>query len=175
MSRHMVKFARGGQTVYGLVDEYSREAKAAKTRGYAIVQDAILPVRHEVEEKLLVDILMGPFVPPKFGEDEPICFDDEYSRFVNCEFKKTLAISDSLPANEVVNGKLFCLPVADGRAWYVIVKVHKKSCQVEWRGFSGDRYVDHWLGFGRTVPLDGIVRYVRMFDFKFLTKEGPFA
>ncbi len=171
MSRYMVKFTRNGRTVYGLVDAYSREAKAAEKKGRAIVEDALLPARHEVDKKLLVDIPMGPFVPPKFGEDEPLCFDDEYSRFVNGEFKTALAISDRLPDNKVAQGKLFCLPVADGQAWYVVVKVNKKTCQVEWRGFSGDRYVDHWLGYGRTVPLADIAPYVQRFDFKFPKQE----
>jgi hypothetical protein len=171
MSRYMVKFARNGQTVYGIVDVSSKEAEAAKKKGRAIVEDAVLPARYEVEERLLVDIPLGQFTTPDPNEYEPSCFDDEYNRFVNGEFKKAVVLSDSLPANKVVKGKLFCLPVADGRSWYAVVKVNRKTCKVEWRGFSGDRYIDRWLGFGRTVPLDDIAPYITCFDFKFPKQE----
>src|SRR5579871_1993219 len=104
MHRYMVKFEHQGRTIYGVYDSFSDEAKAARCKGLAIVDDAILPIRHEVEEHRLVDIESGKFV--KLEGKRDFGFDDEYHRHVQAEFKKAQALSDSLP-DGVVKGKLF--------------------------------------------------------------------
>ena len=157
MHRYMVKFEHQGRTIFGICDSFSDEAKAANRKGLAIVEDAVLPIRHEVEESRLVDIESGKFV--KLEGKQGFGFDDEYHRYVQAEFEKAQALSDSLP-DGVVKGKLFGVGVADGTAWYVVTKVNKKTCKVEWRSFCLDRYVDRWLGYGRTVPISDVAPYV---------------
>ena len=55
----------------------------------------------------------------------------------------------------------FSIGVADGSANYVVVKVNKKTCDVEWRGWCADRYYDHHFGSGGRFPIDEVSRYVR--------------
>ena len=38
----------------------------------------------------------------------------------------------------------------------IVAKVNRKTCKVEWQGFRLDRWVDRWLGYGRTVPISDI-------------------
>src|SRR5436309_2752211 len=117
MHRYMVKFEHEGRTIYGIYDSFSKEAKAARRKGLALVNDAVLPICHEVEEHRLVDIESGEFVRLEGKRD--FGFDDEYHRHVQAEFEKAQAFSDSLP-DGVEKGKLFGVGVADGTAWYVV-------------------------------------------------------
>lgn len=58
-------------------------------------------------------------------------------------------------------GSIFNLPVADGRAYYIITKVNKTTCEIEWRGFGGiDRYFDHFLGSGGKYDIEKIKFFV---------------
>src|SRR5690349_7040074 len=102
MQRYMVKFENQGRTVFGIYDSFSDEAKAARHKGLALVEDAVLPICHEVEESRLVDIESGKFV--KLEGKRSFGFDDEYHRHVQAEFEKVQALSDSLP-DSVLKGK----------------------------------------------------------------------
>lgn len=143
-------------TIYGIYQKYDDEAKAAAAQGKAVVEDAVLPKRYIVPESALVDIRMEP---GNYDPDtEEFVAGDEYQSYVQSEFKKAQAISAALPGFGV--GSLFSIGVADGYAYYVVTKVNRKTCRVEWRGFCPDRYVDHWLGHGGTFPLEKIATYV---------------
>jgi hypothetical protein len=72
--------------------------------------------------------------------------------------------SNSLPDGVHV-GKLFALPVGDGHAFYVVTKVNKKTVDIEWRGFSSDRWTDFTLGEGGREKRELIERLVRREDF----------
>ena len=84
---------------------------------------------------------------------------DEYQQYVRAEAKKACALSDSLPPGVQV-GKMFSIGVGDGQADYVVTKVMRSNCQVEWRGFSMDRWTDHHFGWGGSFPIKDIARYV---------------
>ena len=154
---YQVKFQRGGKTHYGIVRNYDDTAKEAAKRGELIVDDAVLPVAYRVKESDVTDIEM------KFGRLDlasgRFVDSDEYHTYVGDEYAKAEKLSKSLGKGVKV-GKLFAIGVADGSASYVVTKVNKKTCKVEWRGFCLDRWVDHWLGYGKTVPLKDIERYV---------------
>jgi hypothetical protein len=147
MDRHyQVKFTWGKTTHFGVVDSFSDEAKKLP-QGMLLVEDAVTPQRYKVVEADVVD------VPMRFP-------DDEYHKYVDAEFAKAQAISDALPEGVHV-GSLFSIGVADGSAWYVVTKVNKKTCKVEWRGFCMDRWTDHFFGYGRTVNIADVSRYTR--------------
>lgn len=82
----------------------------------------------------------------ELGTDEKgyACFVDEYSQHIDKEFKR----AESSAPDEFGVGSLFSTYVADGQAWYVVTKVAGSSCDVEWRNFSIDQYVDQILGYG---------------------------
>lgn len=84
-------------------------------------------------------------------------FVDEYNQHIESEFRKA---EDSAPSEFGV-GSLFYTPVADGTSWYVVTKVNTKTCDVEWRNFGGDHYVDQVLGYGGRFEIDRIRPLVR--------------
>jgi len=130
-----------GSPSYGSVRSYykglsSKQEKAIHDRGNLIVEDAIYPVCFEMNKK---------------NVHETSC--DKHWKFVQTELHKA---SKAAPKHGVRPGALFSIPVADGKAFYVVTKVNKTTCSVEWRGYGGDDYTDHWLGLGGKFPLNRI-------------------
>lgn len=154
-----VKFVRAGVTFYGEAEEYSPEAKEAAKKGMVIVSDAVLPKRYMVAKGDLTEIPFGNYEKLPTGG---FGFNDELNQFVEAAFKKAQEISDSHPDDGVLRvGDLFSIGVADGSAWYVVTKVNKKTCDVEWRAFCPDRWTDHHFGYGGRFPVADVSRYVR--------------
>ena len=136
-----------GATHYGIY-AYDQGSYKDVPKGHVVVEDAILPVYHVVDKKILVDL--------------PCTFDGEFDIFVRAEFDKAQKVSDGL-GGKVAVGSMFSLPVGDGCACYVITKVTKATCDVEWRGFNLDRWQDHYFGLGRKrVSVSEIRRYVHV-------------
>lgn len=154
---YQVKFNRDGKTFYGVVQNFSDAAEDAAKRGELIVEDAVLPTAYRVKESDVTDIEM------EMGRLDMATHrwldQDEYHTYVQDELEKAENLSDSL-GDGVKAGKLFGTHVGDGTAWYVVTKVNKKTCKVEWRGFCPDRWVDQWLGYTKTVPIADIERMV---------------
>lgn len=138
--RYQVKWVVGNETRYGIF--------RSAANGIAVVEDACMPYAHEVREADLVDI--KPNYP------------SEMDTFIQEAYEK--ANAESCKIEGVVPGKLFRIGVADGYAYYVVTKVNKKTCTVEWRGFSGDRWQDHHFGLGGKFPISDVARYVRFTD-----------
>ena len=156
----LVKFSWKGNSLHGIYDSWAtRELDKTKHPGCCVVADAVLPQSYIVKEADLENI------PMESGCYNP-CTDevegqDEHHQYIEDEFKKAFELSARLPKG-VHKGKLFSIGVADGRAWYAITKVNKKTCRVEWRGFCPDRYTDHHFGWGcRNFPIEDVERYVQ--------------
>jgi hypothetical protein len=99
---------------------------------------------------------------------------NEYDQFVNEKYIEAMERSDKAGKGLAV-GKMFSVCVADGRAYYVVIKVNKKTCRVEWQGFGLDRYVDQVLGYGGTFPKHVIERQIDFIDWMdgvFRTHQG---
>lgn len=150
-----VKFKVKDEIRYGVVEDYSKEAIEAKKNGQVIVDDAILPKRFILNQEEVTEVPMTPPIWSKVHE-EFLC--GEYDEYVASEFKKALKISNELDGLGV--GSLIMVPVADGWASYVVTKVNKKTCKIEWRGFSMDRYVDMMFGYGGTFDINLIEKIV---------------
>jgi hypothetical protein len=138
---------------YGIFED-SDESKALASTGKCIVQDAVTYKRWIVELA--------------FVEDIPYDYDNEqftaHRAYIEEEFQKAQKLSASL-GEGIHKGKMFSIGVADGMAHYVITKVNKKSCSVEWRGFCLDGYTDHYFGYGRDrVPFEDVEHYVGWSD-----------
>jgi hypothetical protein len=54
--------------------------------------------------------------------------------------------------------------VGDGYAYYVVRKVNKKTVDIEWRGYSLDRWVDFRFSIGGREKRDVIEALVRRED-----------
>jgi len=149
---YQVKYRYNGSTgpwSYGIVDQYSKEAKQCWKSGDLVIEDAILSRRYRV---------------PKNGfEIRPLGFNirGEYDKFVEKEFKKALAHSKR---TRCLVGKLFRMGVGDGYAFYVVKDIKKNQVEIEWRSYQGDRYYDQALGGGGWFPKSMILRLVRMED-----------
>lgn len=150
--RYQVKWTKNGKTNYGICYE------KPDANGNVVVADAILPVSYRVRESDLVDI------DTDYGRFDMATHEwvdqDEYQTYVAQQSKAADALSDSLPDGVQV-GSLFSIGVGDGSAYYVVTKVNKKTCRVEWRGFCPDRYTAPILGWGGTVQISQIEGYVR--------------
>jgi len=121
------------------------------------VNDVLFPVYHEVKESQLTVIPRGPWDPKIMDHN------DELGRYMHDAFEQ--AKKDAEAAGEFGVGSLFAIGVADGQAWYVVTKVNKKTCDVEWRGFGADRYTDHFFGWGRKkVPIEDVKPYTKRFS-----------
>lgn len=158
MSRYQVKFQRNGQTIYGIYRDPRRyrdpKELAVKKRGNVIVEDAVLPKVYEVNESELTDLVFSfENRPEKMGE---------YQRHVLEQERLAEEEEAWLPEAGLHPGNMFSIVVGDGHATYVVTKVHRKNCDVEWRGFGMDRYYDHHFGNGGRFPKKEIARYVNM-------------
>ena len=157
--RYQVKFQRDGKTFFGIARTYSldKQVIAAKANGETIVEDAVLPVAYRVKDADLTD------VETVFGTYDLMTGDltggDEYAQHVDAERKKAVVACEAVTEGVGV-GSSFRIGVADGYAHYVVTKVNKKTCKVEWRGFCMDRWTDHHFGWGGTFPLASVARYV---------------
>lgn len=126
-----------GNWYYGRVDKY-HEAHASLIRnGLIRVEDALHPEYDDIPVENLTGVKL------EFG--------GEYDQYVDKAFEEARELSKSLPDGLHV-GKLFSTPVADGKAWYVVTKVNKRTVRVEWRGFCPDDYMDRVLGSGGSFP-----------------------
>lgn len=57
--------------------------------------------------------------------------------------------------------RYFSRPVADGMAWYQVVKVTSKTASIQWcDGICLDNYQDGMLGDGVTLPVDMVFNMV---------------
>jgi hypothetical protein len=137
-----------GEYRYGEHDTYSDDVKKEWAKGYIIVEDAITPQAHalKVSDCEIVKIPYGNWD------------NDEYWNHLDEELKKAQEKSEAVKNGYV--GKLFSLGVADGCAYYVVIKETARKVKVEWRGFCPDRYVDQILGYGGTFDKNVIVPHI---------------
>jgi hypothetical protein len=152
---YRIKYRKGtGNWKYGICYTFSmdeEEQRAWDERRLLRVEDAILPVAEWVS----YDHDNVTPIEFSFDPDNP----DEYDAYVQKEFEKAEAKSAKATG---LTGKLFSVGVADGCAYYVIVKENKKTVKVEWRGYlNGDRYTDTMMQWGGTVSKDRVEDIIR--------------
>jgi hypothetical protein len=149
---YQVKWYHGTKVKYGIVDKYGPASIQYYNEGrQVIVDDAITPERYVINVDALTDIPMT--WNPK----------DEYTQYVEEQYLIAKGKSDALPPG-LHPGKMFHVPVGDGCAYYVVTKVNKKTVDIEWRGYSLDRWVDFRYGVGGREKRDVIEALVRRED-----------
>ena len=155
---YQVKWRKAGSRKwnFGIVDRYGEEAEKAWASSHAILVDgAILPVANWVyyDKDEIVEIPLS-----SEWDKKTQTMKDEYSQHTHKEYVKAQEKSKKATG---LTGKMFSMGVADGAAYYVVVKENKKTVKIEWRGFCPDRYFDHFLGWGGTFQKDRIERMIR--------------
>lgn len=155
MKPYLVKFELPHGTFHGIysseqfwLDENNK--KRYPPKGMVLIEGALNGKLRILPEKDMIQI------PLKFGRDYKDM--DEHHQYLEEEGKKAEEIDSKVEGVQV--GALFTLPVGDGSAWYVVTKVFKKNCEVEWRGFGPDRYVDHHFGYGGRFSIEEVGRHV---------------
>lgn len=149
---YQVKWQHSPNVKYGIVDQYGPASIQYYNEGQqVIVDDAITTERYVLNVDALTDIPMT--WDPK----------DEYTQYVEDQYLIAKSRSDALPEG-LHTGKLFRVPVGDGYAYYVVQKVNKKTVDIEWRGYSLDRWVDFRFGAGGREKRDVIEALVRRED-----------
>ena len=137
---------------FWVVDQHSVEARRALAAKKYLLQHMILPLSKAVPQK---DVVAHPFENGRYEEWET-------TKWMNAEREKAEAVEATLTGKELQAGHLFHVPVADGRASYIVTRVIRTACSIEWRGWNNeDRYTDHHFGFGGKFPVAEIIRYVR--------------
>lgn len=144
---YQVKWFQGSWR-YGIVDRWSDASIQYYEDGQQVIVDDATTLDRYV---LNVDCLTA--IPSTWN---PL---DEYHTHIESERARAQALSDSLPPG-AQKGKLFRVPAGDGYAYYVITKVNKKTVDIEWRGYSADRWVDFRFGAGGRENRETIERLV---------------
>lgn len=142
-----VRYTYDGETRYGVVDQYDDEAEEAIARGKWVVSDDILPQR----------TVLDP------NQCTAIDWDDQGKKeWEEASYNEAMKKAEALPDDRLCVGHIFSIGVADGHATYLVTKLTKTRATVEWRGWhNGDRYIDHYFGWGRSCPIKDVWGYVR--------------
>jgi hypothetical protein len=143
------------EVYFGEVERYDRDAEKEWENGNLIVSDAI------TGEPQLV-----PVDQIEYGEQDPetrMPISTEYDRHILKAYKEHVR-RDKEAGEGLKKDRMFSMPVADGCACYVVTKVNKKTCRIEWRNFGADRYYDRVLGWGGTFDKSIIEQQVGYAD-----------
>ncbi len=162
-NHYMVKYKTPMGFKFGIVEQYSEEAKAALNRGFATVSDAIDGNLHEVLFEDIVGIKGSYDYKPVPGHQDYMASSDEYSQHVVSQQIEHDKREASLPDDgQLYPGHQFRIGVGDGYASYVVTAVSGSRCMVEWRGFCLDRWTDHHFGYGGRFAVADVLRYVQI-------------
>lgn len=143
---------------YGRVVHYGKEAKEAESRNMVLVEHTVLPQSFEINPAELTP------VDPDYKTAERKNIAGYFFGYSECSDYASLSqilhdIRNSLlPKDKLRVGHTFSVGVGDGYAYYVVTKVAKVNCTVEWRGFCPDNYRDGFFGFGGTFRVCDVAR-----------------
>jgi len=143
---------------YGIFQTWGNDVEKLWKVGRCLVADAVLPINYQLsyDATEIVDI---PFGTPGWDKENNCSIPgDEFAQYILDQFNKTKETSEKATG---LKGKMFSINVADGYAYYVVVKENKKTVKVEWRGFCLDRYTDQIMGWECTVDKSRIADIVR--------------
>lgn len=157
----------------GLVRSYDKDAEKQYALGKLIVDDYILPEAKIVKIENVTpinDVIPAGTKPDNYRPIDCV-ITDAWQKYW-CD----LANEASAKLTKLGVGAQFIRPVGDGHAHYIVTGLRKRrsECQVEWRGFSGDRWVDQVFGMGgwfRTKDVEPLCSFGD--DDLFTSYEGP--
>lgn len=142
---YQVKFEVDGETRYGIIDQYSEDAKALPEDSF-LIEDAITPETYVINKDDLTEISL----------DE---YPNEFSKYVEAQREAAYEASRKLTKFSI--GKVFSVPVGDGRAYYKVTDVTSTKAAIEWRGFAEDRWIAPYFGWGGVFDKKHIIDLAR--------------
>jgi hypothetical protein len=131
----------------GLVSSYDKDAEKQYAKGFLIIEDYILPFAQLCrigEVTPIKDVIPAGTKPENYMPVDCVITDAWQKHWVD------LADEASKKLTKMGVGAQFTQPVGDGCAHYVVTAMRKRGseCKIEWRGFSGDRWVCQMFGMG---------------------------
>lgn len=131
----------------GLVDSYGPKVESYYKKGQLVIEDYILPVAHVCkisEVTPIKDVIPADAKPENYMPIDCLITDAWQKHWIG------LANDVSSKLTKMDVGAQFTCPVGDGCAHYVVMAFRKRrsECEIEWRGFNGDRWVDQMFGMG---------------------------
>jgi len=160
--RYHCRFEWSDGLHYGIVESYGPEAEEAKAEGKVLVACAVGPNSYLVPEDRVTDLDRMDHKGMKMLDCGIFWGMSEVDDFVALANLAHKIREDRLPDDGKLHvGHQFSTSVADGSANYVVVKVMKKNCDVEFRAWCADRWFDHHFGWGGRFSIADINRYVQ--------------
>lgn len=136
--------------VYGRLNQYHESAEKCAKEGKVIIEDLETAQPYAINKSEVTPI-KGECVVRDHRTGELIGGNEAQIWLYN-QFKAAQKRSDAIPKDTVAEGLLLALSVADGYAYYVVTKVNKRTCKIEWRGYCPDRWFDRRYGYEATIP-----------------------
>ena len=99
--------------------------------------------------------------PIKVDWDKPFA---ENENAMESNWKQIIECDKKAKEAGTLLGRYFSEPVADGNAIYIITKVNKRTCVLEWCEYIGDDWQSRWIGEQGTVPLDIVLESINYRD-----------
>lgn len=163
MFRYHCRYHLNGFWHYGIVEAFHEDAKKEAARGRTIVADLVRPTLHSVRNSDVVDIPHGDYSGSKWDEVLGLHWGSGEAEDYRTLARLAARIKErGLPNDGKLHvGHQFSVGVGDGFASYVVTSIKGRTCQVEWRGWCGDRWTDHHFGWGGKFPVAEVTRYVR--------------
>lgn len=138
---------------FWVVDQFSPAAKEAIADGRYLIQNCLTPT---------TKIVLKRDVEPYETNYALPCTEWEITQWLRADEDRAMAHAETLVGDKLQPGHHFSVSVADGHASYLVTRVMRSQCHIEWRGWGNeDRYTDHHFGFGGKFPAAEIARYVR--------------
>jgi hypothetical protein len=157
-----VKFVDARGRHYGILDRFTDEALEHIKQGLLIVEDAVRPHATSVPIAAVVNM---PYDRSCRESRETIggfmYGNGEYDDYVTIQHVKHVLAEQALEGDKLQVGHMFQCGVGDGYASYVVTKVNKKTCNIEWRGFCPDRWFDRMFGYGGNFRIEDVIHMVR--------------
>jgi hypothetical protein len=131
----------------GLVDKYGDDVEQHYRKGFLVIEDYILPSAHLCktgEVTPIEEVIPAGTKPDNYMPVGCVITDAWQQHWMD------LADEVSKKLKKMDVGAQFTQPVGDGSAHYVVTAFRKRKseCKIEWRGFSGDRWVCQMFGMG---------------------------
>jgi hypothetical protein len=130
-----------------LVDKYGDDVEQHYRKGFLVIEDYILPSAHLCktgEVTPIEEVIPAGTKPDNYMPVGCVITDAWQQHWMD------LADEVSKKLKKMDVGAQFTQPVGDGSAHYVVTAFRKRKseCKIEWRGFSGDRWVCQMFGMG---------------------------
>lgn len=146
---YQVKFTDSQQGIrFGIVQPHHEQAEELEAKGQSVVEDILTGQLGIAKTNDLIEV---PYGIGGFGNYDTATGinwgGNEINDYLTLE-QLAHEIRNLRNPEGIHKHSTFFIGVADGSAAYVVTKVKRVNCDVEWRGYCPDRWVDRMFGYG---------------------------